>query len=120
MLRFRVVATFELPRFVEGADSGSVLMGKSVPVGPSTSGPQPGASRGPRLLTRQEFGGRVFARARDRYGLELDHGWLQDLIKDRLIERASRDGNLGLKPADPDSDVPKRIWEGARYPAGTG
>jgi hypothetical protein len=35
---------------------------------------------------------------RTRYGLELDQGWLHDLIKDGLVPGAAREGNSGLRP----------------------
>jgi hypothetical protein len=84
---------------VEGAKSDGLEMGKSVPAGPSTSAELNRVARKPRRLTRREFEMRLFARVRRLYGLQLDDGWLHDLIKDGLIPGADdRKPNVGLKP----------------------
>jgi hypothetical protein len=73
-------------------------MGKSVLAGPSTSTEPSTPTRKPVRLTRSEFTRRLFDRARTRYGLELDEGWLQDLIKDGLVPGGAHEGNSGLRP----------------------
>lgn len=66
--------------------------------GPSTSSAPSRIAGGPRRLTPREFQDRLFARVQQRYRLQLDEGWLHDLIKDALVPRGERSPNEGRRP----------------------
>jgi hypothetical protein len=56
------------------------------------------SKREPRELSPNEFKRRVFAFARKRYGIKLPDNWINELIRNDLIEVADREPNQGLHP----------------------